>query len=52
MKQKLLFLFFLASLNFYGQTVEILGKVTGVSDVENIHVINKTGQAYTVTDAW
>ncbi|SFD30198.1 hypothetical protein SAMN04489722_10766 [Algibacter lectus] len=51
MKQKLLFLFFLASLNFYGQTVEILGKVTGVSDVENIHVINKTGQAYTVTDA-
>lgn len=51
MKQKLLFLFFLMSLNFYGQTIEILGKVTGISDVENIHVINNTGQAYTITDA-
>jgi hypothetical protein len=49
-KHKLLFLFFLGTLSISAQNTEILGKVTGVSDVENIHVINKRAQAYTITD--
>lgn len=50
MKQKLLFLFFLTTLGVYSQSIEILGKVTSISDVENIHVINNRGQAFTTTD--
>lgn len=50
MKQKLLILLFLASLVSYSQSVEVLGKVTGLDDVENIHVINNSAQVYTITD--
>lgn len=50
MKQKLLFLFFIATISVYSQSIEILGKVSSISDVENIHVINNTAQAFTVTD--
>jgi len=49
-KQILLFLFFLGTLTLYAQDTEILGKVTGISDVENIHVINNRAQDYTITD--
>ncbi|WP_242202337.1 carboxypeptidase-like regulatory domain-containing protein [Aestuariivivens insulae] len=34
----------------YAQSVEILGKVIGDKDVENIHVINKTAQLFAVTN--
>jgi hypothetical protein len=34
------------------QTVEITGKVSTSSDVENIHVINKTAQVFTTTNAF
>ena len=50
MKRKLLILFFLATLGVSGQTIELLGKVSSLSDVENIHVINSTAQAFTITD--
>ncbi|GAA3624021.1 hypothetical protein [Flavivirga jejuensis] len=32
------------------QTVEIFGKVESKSDIENIHVINKTAQVFTITN--
>lgn len=32
------------------QSVEIFGKVESNTDVENIHVINKTAQVFTITD--
>lgn len=35
---------------FYGQSVELSGRVAGGDDVENIHVINKTQQLFTITD--
>lgn len=35
----------------YSQTVEISGQVTSKDDVENIHVINKTLQKFTTTNA-
>jgi hypothetical protein len=35
----------------FSQIVEITGKVTASSDVENIHVINKTAQVFTTTNA-
>ena len=50
MKLKLLFLLILTSKCIYSQTIEIIGKVTSISDVENIHVINNTAQAFTITD--
>ncbi|EGV44141.1 hypothetical protein BZARG_955 [Bizionia argentinensis JUB59] len=34
----------------YCQTVELLGKVKSTSDVENIHIINKTAQKFTITN--
>lgn len=36
----------------FSQTIEITGKVTASSDVENIHVINKTAQVFTTTNAF
>ncbi|MFL0353992.1 hypothetical protein [Xanthomarina sp. GH4-25] len=36
----------------FSQAVEITGKVTASSDVENIHVINKTAQVFTTTNAF
>src|SRR5690606_13832949 len=35
---------------FYGQSVEISGRVASKDDVENIHVINQTQQLFTITD--
>lgn len=35
----------------YAQTIELLGKVQSTTDVENIHVINKTAQKFTITNA-
>ena len=47
-------LFFLWCLFFvniiWSQTIEINGVVKGVSDVENIHVINKTSNKFTTTN--
>ncbi|WP_299552677.1 hypothetical protein [Seonamhaeicola sp.] len=44
-------LFFLFSVSVsYSQSVEILGKVVSKTDVENIHVINKTAQTFTITN--
>ncbi len=34
----------------FSQAVEIFGKVQSTSGVENIHVINKTAQVFTITD--
>ncbi|XCF05823.1 carboxypeptidase-like regulatory domain-containing protein [Tamlana crocina] len=34
----------------YGQSIELSGRVSGATDVENIHVINKTQQLFTITD--
>ena len=36
----------------FSQTIEITGKVKSASDVENIHVINKTAQVFTTTNAF
>ncbi|WP_235817907.1 carboxypeptidase-like regulatory domain-containing protein [Formosa haliotis] len=45
-------LFFLLNIiRIQAQTVNIQGNVTGVDDLENIHVINKTSQTYTITNA-
>ena len=46
------FYFFLLcfQLNF-SQSVEIKGKVESNVDVENIHVINKTAQVFTITNS-
>lgn len=35
----------------YSQRIELLGKVQSTTDVENIHVINKTAQKFTITNA-
>ncbi len=35
----------------FSQSIEISGKVKSKADVENIHVINKTAQIYTITNA-
>ena len=36
--------------NIYAQSIEILGRIVSKSNVENIHVINKTAQVFTITD--
>ncbi len=35
----------------YAQTIDLLGKVQSTTGVENIHVINKTAQKFTITNA-
>ena len=45
----ILFVFFV-NISF-SQSVEILGRVISKTDVENIHVINKTAKIFTVTNA-
>lgn len=42
-------LYFIAPMSF-SQTIDLLGKVQSKSDVENIHVINKTAQRFTTTN--
>lgn len=50
-KVKLLFFNFLVFTSLiYAQTTEITGTVVGVGEVENIHVINKTANKFTVTN--
>jgi hypothetical protein len=41
------------SVSAYSQTtklIDVLGKVDSTSDIENIHVLNKTSQKFTITD--
>lgn len=45
----LLFFLFFSSVSF-AQSVEVSGKVISKTDVENIHVINKTAQVFTITN--
>ena len=45
----LIFFLLFANINF-SQSVEILGRVISKTDVENIHVINKTAKSFTVTN--
>ncbi|WP_241664735.1 carboxypeptidase-like regulatory domain-containing protein [Seonamhaeicola maritimus] len=46
-----LLIFFLLFTNInFSQSVEILGRVISKTDVENIHVINKTAKSFTVTN--
>lgn len=53
LKHLLFFLLFAVYLQTaFSQTVEITGKVTTMLDVENIHVINKTAQVFTTTNAF
>ncbi|MEP1489759.1 MAG: hypothetical protein ABJK28_15160 [Algibacter sp.] len=45
--------FFVFGLTFFqgfGQTIEVEGVIKSNSEIENIHVINKTSQFFTVTD--
>lgn len=42
------FLFF--SVVGFSQTIDLFGKVQSESDVENVHVINKTAQRFTITN--
>jgi hypothetical protein len=49
----IMFLLFLTCFQTtFSQIVEITGIVTASSDVENIHVINKTAQVFTTTNAF
>ena len=50
LKAKLLVLFFLVTVTAFSQSVEIIGKVVGYNDEENIHVLNNTAQRFTITD--
>jgi len=40
----------LTSFYSHGQTIEILGRLESKTNIENIHVINKTAQVFTITD--
>ncbi|MFH4964956.1 hypothetical protein V8G69_08130 [Gaetbulibacter sp. M235] len=48
-KYLLILLFLVYCQSLVSQTVEIQGKIKSSVDVENIHVINKTAKAYTIT---
>ncbi|WP_298554907.1 hypothetical protein [uncultured Algibacter sp.] len=51
MSRVLLFLFLiLLSLPVLGQSIKVLGRVEGERNIENIHVMNKTAQVFTITD--
>ncbi|MCX7550783.1 hypothetical protein [Xanthomarina sp. F2636L] len=55
MKKNKLFLFLFLIICYQticSQTIEITGKVSTTSDVENIHVINKTAQVFTTTNVF
>lgn len=49
---RVLFVVILTVTSFYiqGQSIEISGRVVGQMNIENIHVINKTSQIFTITD--
>lgn len=44
------FCFVFCALSLSSQTVEISGRVESKSNIESIHVINKTSQVFTITD--
>jgi hypothetical protein len=46
----LLVLFFITTIGF-SQTIDLIGKVQSNSDIENIHVINRTAQKFTTTNS-
>ncbi|WP_248723746.1 carboxypeptidase-like regulatory domain-containing protein [Seonamhaeicola sp. ML3] len=50
LKTNLVFAFFFIFGISFAQEVEISGKVISKTDVENIHVINKTAQVFTITN--
>ncbi|MGB5417717.1 hypothetical protein [Algibacter sp.] len=50
MKRFLVVFLFIGCQNTFSQSIEILGRVESTSDIENIHVINKTAQVFTITD--
>lgn len=52
LKYLILFFFSLFLNTAFSQSEEITGKVTTALDVENIHVINKTAQVFTTTNAF
>lgn len=50
-KTSYFFLLFLVVLQYgFSQTINLLGQVQSTANVENIHVINKTAQRFTVTN--
>lgn len=53
-KNSILFIVLFLFVSYYGtaQNIELLGKVQSESDVENIHVINKTSQRFTTTNSY
>ncbi|QRM88119.1 hypothetical protein FG167_02395 [Lacinutrix sp. WUR7] len=51
-KNIILFVFSLFSICVsWSQTIEIHGEIRSIGDVENIHIINKTSQKFTITNA-
>lgn len=51
--KSLIFLFLIVNFQTaFSQTVEITGRITTSLEVENIHVINKTSQVFTTTNAF
>lgn len=36
--------------NIFSQSIEISGRIESETNIENIHIINKTAQVYTITD--
>lgn len=50
-KRLLILVFILIGIeNTFSQSTEILGRIESHTNIENIHVINKTAQVYTITD--
>lgn len=50
-KRLLILVFILIGIqNTFSQSIEILGRIESHTNIENIHVINKTAQVYTITD--
>ncbi|WP_396601847.1 hypothetical protein [Algibacter sp. R77976] len=50
--KKLLVVFILiGSQHVFSQSIELLGRIESKTNIENIHVINKTAQFFTITDA-
>ena len=48
----IIFLFFMVCLQTaWTQTVDVYGQIESKNDVENIHIINKTSQKFTITNA-
>ena len=46
----LVIIYFIGFQFVFSQSIEIVGRVSSESNIENIHVINKTEQVFTITD--